>query len=332
VLRLASSSCFVLGSIAVASLAPRAGAQSANLYPELSLASANAAQDAAKPSIPEKPREDLQLPQKDVFQAKTVEVKAGELKEEQPVGEYDQPVWSTFRRFPSTRVYLQTPPGGAQFEQWIQMRNPKDNSNAETRLSQELEFGLGHRMQLDLYMNELHVRDGVNSTYNWSGYSMELRYALADWDQIWGNPTLYLEYLFNDQNHDGADGIEPKLLFGGEIATGWHWGVNFAHERTFAGSNDVVSETSYFGSISYTIVDSAFSVGASSEVTYEGAPSDPAPPPGAPASRDHGVAVYLGPSFQLIPHPRASLSLEPLWGLTGSSLRSKTFIVFTWHF
>ena len=327
-LRLAPTSCCIVGSIVAAGLAPLAGAQSAGLFPELSLASAYASQDASKPSIPEKPREDLQLPQKDVFQAKTVEVKAGELKEEQPVGEYDQPVWSTFRRFPSTRVYLQTPPGGAQFEQWIQMRNPKDDSNAETRLSQELEFGLGHRLQLDLYMNELHVRDGVDSTYDWSGYAMELRYALADWDEIWGNPTLYLEYLFNDQNHDGADSIEPKLLFGGEITTGWHWGINFAHERTFAGENDRLEESSFFASISRTIVDSAFSAGASTEVTYESSPnSDP-----FGTSRVHETSVYLGPSFQFIPHPRAAIDFEPMWGLTGESLRTKIYIIFSWHF
>jgi hypothetical protein len=326
--RPAPSSCWILGSIVAVSFAPRADAQNASVFPELSLTSAYALQDAAKPTIPEKPREDLQAHPQDVFQVKTVEVKAGELKEEQPVGEYNQPLWSTFRRFPSTRVYLQTPPGGAQFEQWIQLRNPKDNSNAETRLSQELEFGLGHRLQLDLYMNELHVRDGVNSTYDWSGFAMELRYALADWDEIWGNPTLYLEYLFNDQNHDGADGIEPKLLFGGEITTGWHWGVNFAHERTFAGENDRLEESSFFASISKTIVDSAFSFGASSELTYESSPnSDP-----TGTSRVHDTSVYLGPSLQFIPHPRAAISFEPMWGLTGESLKSKTYIIFTWHF
>jgi hypothetical protein len=315
---------FLLASFTLASLAPPAFAQNADVYPELTLTGA-LLQDAARPQIPEKPRDDLQLPQKDVFQAKTVDVKAGELKEEAPVGEYDQPLWTTFRRFPSTRVYLQTPPGGAQFEQWVQFRNPKSSDPAETRLSQELEFGLGHRLQLDIYLNELHVRDGANSTYDWSGYSAEIRYALADWDVIWGNPTLYLEYTFNDQIHDGPDSLEGKVLFGGEITTGWHWGANLSHERSVSGSNEAIYENTAVASVSRTIVDSFFSVGASSEVTYASAPN-----PGS--TRDRGTEVYLGPSFQLIPHPRASISLEPLWGLTGASLHTKVFVIFSWHF
>lgn len=46
----------------------------------------------------------------------TKEYKVGEvlvkgvLTEEQPVGPYNQPEWTTHRRFPSTRVYLQTKP------------------------------------------------------------------------------------------------------------------------------------------------------------------------------------------------------------------------------
>lgn len=324
------SSCVVavsslLVSFTLASLAPPALAQTADVYPELTLTGALASQDAARPQIPEKPREDLQVPQRDVFQAKTVEVKAGELKEEAPVGEYDQPVWTTFRRFPSTRVYLQTPPGGAQFEQWVQIRNPRESKENETRLSQELEFGLGHRLQLDLYLNELHVRDGKDSTYDFSGYATELRYALGDWDEIWGNPTVYLEYTFNDQIHDGTDAIEGKLLFGGEITTGWHWGVNFSHETSIGARDAALYENTYTGSVSKTLVDSFLSLGATSEVTYFSEPE-------TGTTRNRGTEIYLGPSLQLIPHPRASVSLEPLWGLTGKSLHTKIFLIFSWHF
>jgi hypothetical protein len=284
---------------------------------------AGPAQD--KGGMLEKPQEDSRDPQRDVFQAKQVDVKAGDLREERPVGEYDQPQWTTFRRFPSTRVYLQTPPGGVQFEQWVQFRNSKDAGvPSEERLSQELEFGLGHRMQLDLYMNELHVRDGANSTFDWSGYAAEIRYALADWDKIWGNPTLYLEYTFNDQNHDGPDAIEPKLLFGGEISPGLHWGANLIHERSLAGENDRVEESSFTASISKTIEDEVFSVGASGEITYESSPGT--------TTNNHDFSVLVGPSFQFLPNKRASLNLEPLFGMTGDSLRSKVYLIFTWHF
>lgn len=309
-----------LVACSVVTCATAAHAQIPAGWPEFRYA-VSAAQDAVtKGRIPEPPRQE-ELRRDDVFRMKTVEVTPGELIEEQPVGEYDQPLWTTFRRFPSTRVYLQTPPGGVQFEQWFELRKKKDRrGDDETRLRQELEFGLGNRMQLDLYMRESHIRDGVDSTYDMTGYSAELRYALADWDEIWGNPTLYFEWIFNDGD---ADKIEPKLLLGGELARGWHWGVNFIHERTLAGRDSRTEEEAVTASISRTIVDNKFSVGATTAFSYESEP-------GAPRERTR--EWLLGPSFQLIPHERAAINIEPLWGLTGESKRLKLFVVFSWHF
>jgi hypothetical protein len=304
--------------------APAASAPAADsAWPSFSFL--NWPQDAFKGQVQEPPRRDDRQNQ-DVFEVKPVDVKPGQLREEAPVGEYRQPEWTTFRRFPSTRVYLQTPPGGVQFEQWFENRKSKDRSQPdETRLKQELEFGLGHRLQLDLYMNELHIRDGANSTYQWSGYSVELRYAFADWNQIWGNPTVYVEYTMNDQNHDGPDAIEVKALFGGELRPGWHWGANLVHERSLAAENSRIEESAVVASVSHTVVDDLLSVGATSEYVYESSPSAATP-------RDRTHELLLGPSFQLIPHPRAAIDVEPLWGLTGESHRLRMFVVFSWHF
>lgn len=309
-----------IGAVAAcAALAPAAAAQAPTLFSELRW-SLGATQDATlKGSIPEAPRQEARR-NEDVFTLKRVDVTPGELLEEQPVGEYNQPLWTTFRRFPTTRVYLQTPPGGVQFEQWVELRKKKDRrGDDETRLRQELEFGLGNRMQLDLYMRESHVRDGVNSTFDMTGYSAELRYALADWDEIWGNPTLYFEWIFNDGD---ADKIEPKLLLGGELARGWHWGVNLIHERTLAGRDSRTEEEAVTASISRTVIDHKFSVGATTAYSYESEPGTP---------RERTREWLLGPSLQFIPHERAALNIEPLWGMTAESKRLKLFVVFSWH-
>lgn len=313
----ASKSALCLGAtLAVAAVAGTARAQSPSPWPEISLAGLWAQDGAGKGKVLEKPN-DLALglhgSQGDVFQAKPVEVRAGEYKEEAPVGEYDQPQWTTFRRFPLTRVYLQTPPGGAQFEQWFEFRTDKHGgSTDETRLRQELEFGLGHGLQLDMYLRESH--------FDLTGYSAEIRWAPWNWDEVWGNPTLYFEYIFKDQDHDG---IEPKLLLGGELAPGWHWGANFIYERTLAGYDQRTEEESVTYSISHTIVDGVFSAGATAAFNYESGPDSPL--------RERTHELYLGPSFQLIPTPRASIDLEPVWGLTGESHRYKIFLVFSWH-
>lgn len=299
-----------------------AAAQTPGIYPELRYSFA-ATQDAMlKGQVPVNPHRRSPEEERDVFEVNKVDVTPGEHYEELPVGEYDQPLWTTFRRFPSTRVYLQTPPGGVQFEQWFEFRKKKDHDGEdETRVRQELEFGLGHRMQLDMYLREEHVRDGVNSTYDLVGYSAELRYALADWDEIWGNPTIYFEWIFNDGD---ADKIEPKLLFGGEVCPGWHWGANLIHERTLTASQEQrTEEYAATASISRIIIDSIFSVGATTTFSYEVEPGQP---------RERTEEWMLGPSFQFIPHERAAINIEPLWGLTAESKRMKIFVVFSWHF
>ena len=313
-----------LSAALVAVGSARGFAQETSYWSQFSLAgAAAAAQDSMLGGkVPEKDAHQDSSRDRDVFEVKQVDVKPGQLKEELPVGEYAQPKWTTFRRFPGTRVYLQTPPGGVQFEQWIEFRKKKDKGGDDiTRVRQELEFGLGNRMQLDLYMRHEHHRDGSSSTYDQVGYSAELRYALADWNEIWGNPTLYFEWVFNDAE---ADKIEPKLLLGGEIAPGWHWGSNFIHERSLAGHPDRTEEWAWSGSVSHTIVDDFFSVGATSTFSYESEPGTP--------QRTHTTELLLGPSIQIIPHPRAALNIEPLFGLTGESKRLKLFAVFSWHF
>jgi hypothetical protein len=315
---------FVACSLALA-LAPALAAaqQSPPIWGDFSFTGSLAQDQPGKVLTP--PPAGSQAPPKDVFQVQQVEVRPGEYREELPVGTYGQPLWTTFRRFPTTRVYLQTPEGGAQFEQWVEIRKPKGTNGGDTtRLRQELEFGLGNRMQFDVYLREEHVRDGVNSTMEWQGTSFELRYALADWDEIWGNPTLYFEYIFNDDSHGGADAIEPKILFGGEIAAGWHWGANLIHERSLAGYNDRTEEYSVTASVSRTIVDQFFSAGATGSIVYASEPGSP--------HREYAGEAYLGPSFQLIPHPRAAFTFEPLWGCTNESKRMKIFLVFSWHF
>ncbi len=52
-----------------------------------------------------------------VYDLQEVVITAQRQNEERLVGPYGQPQWTTLRRFPSTRVYVQTLPGRAEFEQ-----------------------------------------------------------------------------------------------------------------------------------------------------------------------------------------------------------------------
>ncbi len=254
-------------------------------------------------------------------------IKARAFSEEDRVGPYKQPEWTQHRRWPTTRVYLQQPPGGIEFEQWLEIRVPKKGGKKnEVRLREEFEFGLGNRMQLDLYLHTVYKRhrgseSSSANSLDWRGWSAELRYALADWDEIFGNPTLYFEYiLFND----AEETIEPKLLLGGELAPGWHWGTNLVYERELTGKSDRTEEYKITAGVSYTLIDKYLSIGGAIETAYVVEREDHV--------SERAREVHIGPSLQFRPIPKAHLDIEPLWGVTGESKRLKMFIVFGWDF
>jgi hypothetical protein len=276
-------------------------------------------------------------------------IEAGKLKDEQPIGPYRRPVWTLHRPSPQTRIYLQVDPGEVEFEQWLDIRLKKKRSQPDDRIrmSQELEFGLGSRFQLDLYMNTIFTRNnGQDATLTTRSWAAELRYALADWGVIWGNPTLYLEYILwnNEPNGHGdaaTSSFEPKLLLGDDLGGGWHWGMNFFYEATFNGS---VREHGVTGSLLRTLIDGKLSTGITAKFVYE---SDNINAPQALHARSH--EFYIGPNFQIRMAPveteteidgkkvkvtkaRAHLNIEPIFGCTGDSDRVQILLIFGWDF
>lgn len=145
-----------------------------------------------------------------IFQPITVRAK-GAIADEDLVGSYLQPRWTADRRFAGTRTYV-IPDGAFEVEYWLKPEIPRKGS---TTIEQkfEVEIGLPHRFQLDLYLNL--DRNGEGGDTN-VGTSIEGRYALADWGKLWGNPALYLEYTFGSGG--GEDAIEGKLLLADELA------------------------------------------------------------------------------------------------------------------
>ncbi len=152
----------------------------------------------------------LETPASQVHKVETtlppVVVEAKRLDPFDTVGEYNQPVWTTTRMFPSTRAYVMTPPGNVKYEKWFDFRDRRDGPT-QIRMRDEIAIGLGNRLELDLYAHTVYDGPSDAREFNWRGFSWEIRYALADWGKIPGNPTLYFEHkLIN-----GREGIEPKL-------------------------------------------------------------------------------------------------------------------------
>ena len=248
------------------------------------------------------------LPEVLVTGTAPAEARPGWLQEEQPVGPYQQPEWTTDRRFPGTRVYLQQMPGDVGFEQWVRYRDFRDGTS-ETRFQEEVEIGLPYRFQIDLYETWAIDQD---RRANQDEYSAEVRYALADWGKIPLNPTLYLEYA--EHNH-APNTLEGKLLLGTDLSPCWHWGLNLACEQELSGTDN--TELAASQGFSYTFVDQKLGAGVEMEYYHE-------------KSNDSKAQneFLIGPSLQWRPTSWSHLDLSPLIGCTHDSPRVEVYFVF----
>jgi hypothetical protein len=235
------------------------------------------------------------------------------IREEERVGSYEQPRWTTERRFPRVRVYV-IPEGMTEFEFWVRADVPRHGGPTEIQNMYELEIGLPHRFQLDYYI----IARRLAGMETYLDQQFELRYALADWGTLFGNPTLYAEYVMRDQK---VDKFEFKLLLGDELAPRWHWGVNLVSESETGGER--AWEKSATAGLSYALIDQKFSIGVEGEAAF----SDVAGSRG-----DYTKEYYAGPSVQVRPVPNMHVDLAPLFGLTDDSEMAKLFLNMGWEF
>ena len=230
------------------------------------------------------------------------------------VGPYGQPLWTTIRMFPSTRVYVMNPPGTAMYEKWFDVRQRR-NGPAQIRMRDEFTFGLGKRLQLDLYSHTVYDGENGDKEFKWRGFSWEFRYALADWGKLWGNPTLYYEMKMLD----GRWGIEPKLLLGDKIGKKGVWGFNAIYEGNLGGTKEE-QEREYAYTASYAnIINNDLSLGVSHMfryIDYEGTSTE----------------WYFGPLVQYRFSNKGYLNIEHMPGLSDASKQSRTLIIFGWRF
>lgn len=245
-----------------------------------------------------------------------VTVTENQLTEELPVGPYQQPAWTTARRFSTTRVYLQQPPWGVGVEQWWRGRFLR-GGDSKHLFQEEVEIGLPHRFQLDLYENWQIDEAGHVDHHD---VAVELRWALADWGQIPLNPTLYGEWKFVD-GALGPDVYEVKLLLGEELVPRWHWGFNIVYEQEVGGGR--ATEWAASQGISYTLLDEKLSIGV--EMKYVNESEE--------GSRSDAENKFLiGPSVQWRPTLRSHVDIVPLFGATDDSPHVEAFVILGFDF
>jgi len=238
---------------------------------------------------------------------------AADYFEEQRVGSYGQPRWTTKRLFPTTRIYV-VPEGKVEAEYWTRVKTPREGKTSVEH-QYELEIGLPNRFQLDFYYTT--EKTGSEGDVHPS-QSVELRYALADWGVIPLNPTLYFEWVERDEE---PNKYEAKLLLGDEWSPGWHWGSNLVFEHEVSGALE--NEYGITLGVSHTLIDGKLALGAE----IKGALVDEHSDRGGFAEE-----LELGPSLRWQPVPAMHLDFAPLFGIGSDSARSDVFFVLGWEF
>jgi hypothetical protein len=263
------------------------------------LAEVAAASDAL---APEAALANAQLPPLQLPPMKVQASSTAELKEEQPVGSYGQPGWTTSRRFPNVRIYV-IPEHAVETEVWVVPQWNKDRT-FQMRTLFELEYGFARHWQFDLY---LRFDKFPGESQQHIGGQFEVRYALADWGKIFGNPTVYLEYA---PLEDEPSTLEGKLLFGDQLMPRLHWGLNLSIEQQL--SDQCETEYQFDFGLSYTVIDQFFSIGPEIRGDYVN---------NNESRSDFEKDVRLGPSMQIRPTPKWFINIAPLFGITHNAGR-----------
>jgi hypothetical protein len=241
--------------------------------------------------------------------------RVSEYREEDLIGPYEQPEWTAVRRFPTTRVYVR-PPGTFEFEYWKRVAFPSKTGPAEVVTQYEFEMGLPGRFQIDTYIVSNQTGNGGDSTFN--GEMFEVRWAFADWGKIWGNPTLYLELATQDQT---PDTIEAKLLLGGDLSPGWHWGTNLVFEHETGG--DLTNEHEITAGVSRVLKDERLSLGGELKASLTNTHED---------RSDFTKELLIGPSLQYRPTRNVHIDLATMVGIGPDSPDAEAFLVLGYEF
>jgi len=262
--------------------------------------------------------------------------------EEVPSSYGATPGFSRSRFSNLTQAYVLPP--GAIFVGLIYEGDALKFDRPDHNLTQEVEIGLPSRFGIAF----------ENSIENFRGrtqdrtFSAELRYALADWNVIPLNPTIFVEYKtgLGDILHDEGppaplgkgdaqaflmehkplpDAVEMRFLFAQDFSNNVEWAANIFVEQEIGG--DRGREVGFAQSIMFPILlpNERLKVGA--EMQYTSFTDSGLRDEGASSPR-----VIIGPTVAWKPTKNTRLDVSPLFGVTDDAPRASVFVVFSMLF
>ena len=263
--------------------------------------------------------------------------------EEVPSSYGATPGFSRSRFSNLTQSYVLPP--GAVFAGLIYQGDALRFNRPDHMLTQEIEIGLPNRFGLAFENSaENHRRRTQERTF-----SIEGRYALADWNKIPLNPTIFVEYKFGigDILHDEGppekvpkgegrafldehmplpDAVEVRLLLAQDFGNNVEWALNGFFEQEVGG--DRGREVGFAQSVMFPVIlpNERLKIGAEMQFTsFTDAGI-------REAGEDPSYRCVIGPTVAWKPSKNTRLDISPLFGVTDDSPRASVFIVFSMLF
>lgn len=205
--------------------------------------------------------------------------------------------------------------------------------------TQEIEMGLPYRFGIatEASFERFHGGGGAQTI------SLEGRYALADWNKIPLNPTLFAEYKFGigtlrheegpppppgeEEEESGPpkvpDAYEFRLLLAQDFCERIEWAMNLFFEKENTG--DRGREWGFAQSVATPILLPNERLKAGIEMQYTNFTVKDTR--GDPLHR-----FVIGPTIAWKPTRQTRLDVSPLFGCTDDSARVQVFVIFSWLF
>ena len=236
-------------------------------------------------------------------------------------------------------------PPGAVFAGLVYQGDALRFNRPDHSLTQEIEVGLPYRFGVAM----------ENSIENFRGhtqertFSLEARYALADWNKIPLNPTIFVEYKFGigrilhdegppaplepgepqaflDERRPLPDAAEVRLLLAQDFGEKVEWAANGFFEQEVGG--DRGREIGVASSIMFPIAlpHERLKIGAEMQFTSftDAGIRD--------NNEDASNRLVIGPTIAWKPSKNTRLDLSPLFGVTHDAPRASVFLVFSMLF
>ncbi|PYI94173.1 MAG: hypothetical protein DME97_01500 [Verrucomicrobia bacterium] len=263
--------------------------------------------------------------------------------EEVPSSYGATPGFSRSRFSNLTQSYVLPP--GAVFAGLIYQGDALRFNRPDHMLTQEIEIGLPGRFGI-AFENSVENHRGTTQERT---FSIEGRYALADWNKIPLNPTIFVEYKFGvgDILHDEGppemvpkgegrafleehmplpDAVEVRLLLAQDFGNNVEWALNGFFEQEVGG--DRGREIGFAQSLMFPIIlpNERLKVGAEMQFTsFTDAGI-------REAGEDPSYRCVIGPTVAWKPSRNTRLDVSTLFGVTDDSPRASVFVVFSMLF